>query len=104
MLYIVKFYRAALSTQVRGFEPGGSRQDFQGRKILSAPSLAREVKPSVPCRRFTACRKFLNVAWKSTLRQNYRLIFSPTKFHLSLLGPLASWGRGDTWRRKWESL
>jgi len=42
--------------------------------------------------------------WKSTFRQNYWLIFSPTKFHLSLLGSLASWGCGDTWRRKWEHL
>jgi hypothetical protein len=28
--------------------------------------------------------------------------FSPTKFHLSLLGSLASCGRGGTWRRKLE--
>ena len=30
--------------------------DFSGRKkILSTPSFGREVKPFVPCRRFTAC-------------------------------------------------
>jgi hypothetical protein len=28
--------------------------------------------------------------------------FSPTKFHISLLGSLASCGRGGTWRRKLE--
>ena len=67
-----------LSTQVRGFKPGQSRQDFQGRKILSAPSFGGEVKPSVSCRRFMACKRFLNVAWKSTFRQNYRSIYSPT--------------------------
>jgi len=38
----------------------------------------REVKPSVPCRRFAACKISLNVAWKSTFRQNYRTTFSPT--------------------------
>jgi hypothetical protein len=29
-------------------------------KILSTPSFGGEVKPSVPCRRFAACRKSLN--------------------------------------------
>ena len=51
--------------QVRGFKPGRSRRIFQGEKILSTPSFGREVKPSVPCRRFTACERFLNAAWKS---------------------------------------
>jgi hypothetical protein len=46
-----------LSTQVRGFKPGQRCQDFQGRKIFSAPSFGGEVKPSVPYRRFTACKK-----------------------------------------------
>jgi len=32
----------------------------------------------VPCHRFTTCKRFLKVAWKSTFRQNYQLIFSPT--------------------------
>jgi len=40
--------------------------------MLSTPSFGGEVKPSVPCRRFAACKKSLNVAWKSTFRQNYR--------------------------------
>ena len=29
---------------------------------------------------------------------------SHPQFHLSLLGSLASYGRGGTWRRKWERL
>ena len=29
---------------------------------------------------------------------------SRPQFHLSLLGSLASYGRGGTWRRKWERL
>ena len=45
------------------------------KKILSAPSFGGEVKP---CRRFAACKISLNVKCKSTVRQNYRLTFSPT--------------------------
>ena len=55
----------AFGTQVRGFKPGRSRQIFQGEKILSTPSFGGEVKPSVPCRRFTASKIFLNATWKS---------------------------------------
>jgi hypothetical protein len=36
--------------------------DFSGeKKILSAPSFGGEVKPSVPCRSFAACKKFLSI-------------------------------------------
>ena len=52
----------AFGTQVRGFIPGRSRRNFQGEKILSTPSFGREVKPFVPCRRFTACKRSLNVS------------------------------------------
>ena len=61
----------AFSTQVRGFKPGRSHQIFKGEKILSTPSFRGEVKLSVPCRRFASCKKSLNVAWKSTFRQNF---------------------------------
>ena len=50
----------AFSTQVRGFKPGRSRRIFKGEKILSTPSFGGEVKPSVPCRRFAACKRSLN--------------------------------------------
>jgi len=33
---------------------------FQGEKILSMPSFGREVKPSVPCHGFAACKRSLN--------------------------------------------
>ena len=49
----------AFGTQVHGFKPGHIRQIFQGEKILSRPSFGREVKTFVPCRRFTACKRFL---------------------------------------------
>jgi hypothetical protein len=31
------------------------------------PSFGGEVKPSVPCRRFSACKRSLNVPWKSCI-------------------------------------
>jgi hypothetical protein len=46
--------------------PKGSRvqtrprtMDFKGDKIRSTPSFGGEVKPSVPYRRFTACKRTL---------------------------------------------
>ena len=47
----------AFGTKVRGFKPDRSCRIFQGEKILSTPSFGGEVKPSVPCRRFTACKR-----------------------------------------------
>ena len=55
----------AFATQFRGFKPGRSLRIFQGEKILGTPSFRGEVKPSVPCRRFTACKRFLNATWMS---------------------------------------
>ena len=52
---------------------------FQGEKILITPYFGREVKPSVPCRRFTACKRSLNVTWKSGIfRQTSSAIFRPS--------------------------
>jgi hypothetical protein len=62
------------STQAREFKPGRSRRLFQGEKIPSTSSFGGEVKPAVPCRRFTACKISLNVTWKSAFRQNSRLL------------------------------
>jgi len=61
-----------------GSNPAEAVRIFQGEKILSAPSFRGEVKPSVPCRRFAACKRSLNETWKSTFRQNYWPTFSPT--------------------------
>jgi hypothetical protein len=54
----------AFSTQVRGFKPGRSLRIFKGEKT---PSFGGEVKPSVPCRRFAACKRSLYETWKSHL-------------------------------------
>jgi hypothetical protein len=53
-------------TQVRGFAPCRSRRIFRAKKLfLRTPSFGGEVKPSVPCHSFTACKLSLNVTWKS---------------------------------------
>jgi hypothetical protein len=65
----------AYSTLVRGFKPGRSRRIFQGEKIPSTHSFGGEVQPAVPCRRFAACKRNLNVTWKSAFRQNSRILF-----------------------------
>jgi hypothetical protein len=55
----------ASGTHVRGFELGRSRRIFHGEKILSMPSFGGEVNSSVPCRRFAACKRSLQIAWNS---------------------------------------
>jgi hypothetical protein len=59
----------AFSTQVRGFKPG---RIFQGEKILSTTSFGGEVKPSVPCRRFAACKRSLKSRGTRYFRPHYR--------------------------------
>ena len=44
-------------TQVCGFKPGRSRWIFTSVKILSMPSSGGEVKESVPCPSFAACKR-----------------------------------------------
>ena len=47
----------ASGTQVCGFKPGRSRWIFTGVKILRMPSSGGEVKESVPCLSFAACKR-----------------------------------------------
>jgi hypothetical protein len=42
-----------------GSNPAEDFGFFKGKKILSTPYFGGEVKPSVPCRRFTACKRTL---------------------------------------------
>ena len=86
-LYI-QFY---LQIKQAAFKPDRSRWIFQGEKILSTPSFGGEVKPSVPCRRFTACKRSLNVTWKlGIFRQNSSAISRPCS---STFGCWISWRR-----------
>ena len=42
-------------------------QNVKQKKILSTPSFGGEVKPSVPCRRFAACKRSLNLCGSRNL-------------------------------------
>ena len=44
-------------SEVRGFDHGRGRWFFQSVKILSMTSFGREIKPWIPCRRFTARKR-----------------------------------------------
>ena len=79
----------AFSTQVRGFKPGRSRWIFREKKILSTPSFGGELKPSVPCRRFAACKRSINLSGSRNLGKITGHLSRP-QLHLSLLGSLAS--------------
>jgi len=59
-------------------------------KFLSTPSFGGEVKPSVPCRRFAACKRSLNLSGGRNLGKITTGHLSRPQFHLSLLGSLAS--------------
>jgi hypothetical protein len=72
--WFLQFWEQVKVWWARGFKPGRNRQIFQGEKIPSTPSFGGEVKPAVPCR-FAACKRSLNVTWKSAFRQNSRLLF-----------------------------
>ena len=92
------------TTQVCGFKPGRSPRIFRAKKILSTPSFGGEVKPSVPCRRFAACKRSLNLRGCRNLGKNYyRTSFLPT---VPPLAPRISRVVADlcTWWLKWERL
>ena len=80
----------AFSTQVCGFKPGRNRKIFRAKKILRTPSFGGEVKPSVPCRRFAACKRSLDLRGSRNLGKITTGHLSRPQFHLSLLGSFAS--------------
>ena len=86
----------AFGTQVRGFKPGRSRQIFKGEKILSTPSFGGEVKPSVPCRRFAARKRSLELRGSRILDEICRNILAHEEFHLPLLEVSRVVGREGT--------
>ena len=76
---------------------------FRAQKILSTPSFRGEVKPSVPCRRFAARKRPLNgveVVISAKLPENSR----PHSSTFRCQDLSSRYGRGGTWRRKWERL
>ena len=44
-----------------GSNPAEAVEFLRAKKFLSTPSFGGEVKPSVPCRRFTACKRNLRM-------------------------------------------
>ena len=68
----------------------GSNPAEAVKRILSKPSFGGEVKPSVPCRRFAACKRYLNLRGSRNLGKITTGHLSRPQFHLSLLGSLAS--------------
>jgi len=76
------------------------------------PSFGGEVKPSVPCHRFAACKRSLNLRESRNLGKITGQISRP-QFHLSLLGSLTSlWtyrhlaakvGKSKGGRKQWQT-
>ena len=59
----LRWSRGSVLPQVPNFagsNPAEAFRIFQGEKILSTPSYGGDVKPLVPCRRCTACKRSLN--------------------------------------------
>jgi hypothetical protein len=92
----------ATGTQVREFKPGRSRRIFQGEKILSMPSFGVEVKRSVPCSRFVACKRSLQIAWNSLFDGKFHRAFLTHSFPFPARGLSRRCRRGDSWCYKWE--
>jgi hypothetical protein len=72
-------YRACHCTH--GFKPDRGRWIFMGdKKSLARTSFGGEVKPSVPCRRFTACKRTLHSMSEMLWRPNFLTCLSPVIF------------------------
>ena len=83
-----------LVPEFAGSTPAEAVGFLRAKKILSTPSFGGEVKPSVPCRRFAACKRSLNgvqVVISAKLTGQH----SRPQFPLPPLGSLTSW---RTWR------
>jgi hypothetical protein len=76
----------AFGTQVRGFKPDRSRRIFKGKRILSMPSFVGEVKLSVSCSRFAACKRSLELGGSGILDEIFRNISRPPSAARGLSG------------------
>ena len=91
----------ALGTQVREFKLGRSRRIFKGKKILNTPSFGGEVKLSVSCRRFAACKRSIELGGSQILGGICRNISRPRRVPPSAAGGLS---RRWTWRHLAEKV
>jgi hypothetical protein len=69
---------------------------FKGEKILSTPSFGGEVKLSVPCRRFAACKRSLQLRESRIVDEIVGIFLAHEEFHLTLLGVSRVVGREGT--------
>ena len=91
---MVQGQRAGLQYPSLSVQTRPKPSDFQGKKILSTPSFGGEVKLSVPCRRFAACKRSLNLRGSRNLvKITFR--YQDLSCHCRHTG---------TWRREWERL
>ena len=86
--------------------------DFWDEKILNTPFFGGEVKPSVPCRKFTACRRTQKWSGSRHFRQNSRKFLAQGSlesfqtwgtpgggsWNVLITGP-PSWGLTCRWQR-----
>jgi len=91
----------AFGTQVRGFKPGRSRRIFKGEKILSTLSFGGEVKPWVPCHKFAACKRSLELRGSWILDEICQNISCPRRVTPSAARGLS---RRWTWRHLAEKV
>ena len=77
-----------LVPKLAGSNPAEAVRFLGRKKILSTSSFRGEVKPSVPCRRFAARKRSLNLRGSRNLGKITGHL-SRQQFHLSLLGSLA---------------
>jgi len=91
----------AFGTRVRGFKTRPNPSDFSGEKILSAPTFGGDVQPSVPCRKFTACKRTQKWRGSRHFRQNSRkfLAHSSTFRYWGSLASFQTLGTpcGESW-------
>ena len=69
----------AFGTQVRGYKLGRNRRIFKGKKFLNTPSFGGEEKPTVPCRRFAACKRSIELGVIRILGEICRNISRPRR-------------------------
>jgi len=74
---------------------------LRAKKILSRPSFGGEVKPSVPCRRFVACKRSLELRESRILDEICRNISRPRRIPPSAARGLS---RRWTWRHLAEKV
>ena len=75
-------------------QPRPKPSGFSGEKVLSTPSFGGEVKPSVPCRKFTACKRTQKWRGSRHFRQNSRKFLAHSSIfrYRSSLASFQTWG------------